>query len=326
MRSAGRSGGWRIAIGLVGAGCTQVNPVYEGTDGGESTGGATATVITGDDAPAACARDPDCADDEFCNGVERCEPASPLADARGCIAGPSPCEGGCDEAREQCTDACAGDPDADGDGLVPVECGGLDCDDEQWGFALGDWANCGECGRSCDSEQACEGGECITARRVFVTSAAYTGNLGGLEGADARCQAHADAAGLDGVFLAYVFGPFAGGERFERPELPFVRLDGVRVANGWADLSDESLAAAIEIDEQRMTAVGNAWTGRVNVVGNPENNHCSNWTYDQTGCLEPGVPCGGAGEVPTLDAHWDGYYVFNCSDAYRLYCIEQGAG
>jgi len=36
--------------------------------------------------------------------------------------------------------------------------------------------------------------------RVFVTSETYDGNLGGIAGADSKCQALADAAGLDGIW------------------------------------------------------------------------------------------------------------------------------
>lgn len=41
-------------------------------------------------------------------------------------------------------------------------------------------------------------------KRVFVSSAKYGGNLGGGTGADAKCQAAADAAGLGGTFAAFV--------------------------------------------------------------------------------------------------------------------------
>ena len=39
---------------------------------------------------------------------------------------------------------------------------------------------------------------------VFVTSETYTGNLGGVAGADDKCQALADQAGLPGVYMAWI--------------------------------------------------------------------------------------------------------------------------
>ena len=44
--------------------------------------------------------------------------------------------------------------------------------------------------------------EPATPKTVFVSSQTYDGNLGGLAGADAKCQGLADAAGLKGTFKA----------------------------------------------------------------------------------------------------------------------------
>lgn len=41
-------------------------------------------------------------------------------------------------------------------------------------------------------------------KTVFVTSQTYTGNLGGLAGADAQCNLLAKAAGLEGSYLAWL--------------------------------------------------------------------------------------------------------------------------
>ena len=44
----------------------------------------------------------------------------------------------------------------------------------------------------------------IGYQKVFVTSTTYTGNLGGLSGADSKCQARATAANLSGVWKAWL--------------------------------------------------------------------------------------------------------------------------
>ena len=80
------------------------------------------------DGPVACVVDRDCEDDRFCNGVERCAPTEPGADARGCLVTPA-CAGACDEDADRCATACEIDADADGDGHDATECGGDDCDD-----------------------------------------------------------------------------------------------------------------------------------------------------------------------------------------------------
>lgn len=47
-------------------------------------------------------------------------------------------------------------------------------------------------------------GDYPNAKRVFITDAQYNGNLGGLEGADAKCQLQADANNYKGKFIAFL--------------------------------------------------------------------------------------------------------------------------
>jgi len=117
-----------VGLGVVGA--ALVVSACSGTDAPVfGDGGADASV----DAAAACVDDEGCDDGLFCNGAERCAPASAGADPRGCVSAPdgSPCADGevCDEEADACErDSCA-DPDADGDGHERIACGGDDCDD-----------------------------------------------------------------------------------------------------------------------------------------------------------------------------------------------------
>lgn len=275
--------------------------------------------------PVVCAADSDCDDGAYCNGGESCDPSASSADARGCVASVTPCAAfeTCDEAADVCRlpDSCTIDPDVDGDGVDAVECGGLDCDDGALGFAVGDWAHCGACGASCAAGQACESGVCVSARRVFLSSTTHAGNLGGVAGGDAICQARADAVGLGGSWRALLVDGTSGIGRLTHPAVPYVRLDGTRIANGWTDLADGTIRATLNVSELRTTIGGNAWTGFSNITGGT-NQHCNNWTYAGAGCLA-GSACGAAGESNQTNNHWDGYYVFDCANAFRLYCIEQ---
>jgi hypothetical protein len=92
------------------------NPTIDAGDAGER-----------DANDGVCDVDDDCDDRTFCNGAERCMPSASGADARGCVAGTSPCEDGCDEPANECV-SCT-EPDADGDGFGAIACGGDDCDD-----------------------------------------------------------------------------------------------------------------------------------------------------------------------------------------------------
>ncbi len=104
---------WGALLSVAAWGC--------GDDGGD--GGA--------DGSTTCVTTADCDDGSFCNGSEACDPSAETADARGCVAGSSPCMPGqmCDEAMDACDTMCADGTDADGDGEDAIECGGNDCDD-----------------------------------------------------------------------------------------------------------------------------------------------------------------------------------------------------
>lgn len=103
------------------------------------------------------------------------------------------------------------------------------------------------------------GGSCL----VFVTSTTHTGNLGGLAGADAICQARADAAGLGGTFRAWLSdSTTAARDRLTRAGVPYVRVDGVQVAANFADLTDGALMQPILLTEGgAVDPQGAVWTG-----------------------------------------------------------------
>ncbi|MCZ7681375.1 MAG: MopE-related protein [Sandaracinaceae bacterium] len=85
----------------------------------------------GPDGSAGCSSDDDCSDGDFCTGTETCAPEDPAANDLGCVAGTAPCLASqtCDEGANACVSDCDAAPDADGDGVASIECGGADCDD-----------------------------------------------------------------------------------------------------------------------------------------------------------------------------------------------------
>ena len=287
--------------------------VADGTAGSNSEGSATSgpmsatngppmTASGSDTDPMPCSSAADCDDGDFCNGEETCDPGSGGADAQGCVAGVPPCRAplGCDDTIDMCVDEC----DVDRDQVQAIACGGVDCDDGDSNVGL---------------ETA--GGSCVDARRVFTTSETHDGNLGGAGGADGTCQDVADATGLGGTWLAFIVDSGNALDRHSQATVPYIRLDGVRLADDWADLTDGSVAATPNLDEDGQQVGSNAWTGLKQVGGGGAAN-CNDWSTAQFGCLQGG-PCGAAGETGQTDGHWQGWYVFHCSDEYRLYCIEQ---
>lgn len=239
----------------------------------------------------------------------------------------------CDDVDDDCNPLTLGDDD-DGDREVSNECCnptddgfecGADCDDSELNIIGpgGDWAHCSACNLPCETLQACQAGVCIDARRVFVSSSVQAGDMGGLEGADDICQGLADSERLGGSFQAYIRDAETTlVSRLEQATVPYVRLDGVRIADDWGDLIDGSLQAPLYADEQRehhMELFDRAWTG-LQPEGVPWESDCGGWT--STIDAE-----GAAGDVPSILPFWQANGLPHlCSSELRLYCIEQDGG
>lgn len=166
-------------------------------------------------------------------------------------------------------------------------------------------------------------------QRVFVTSAATTGNLGGLAGADARCSKSAGDAKVLGVYKAILSDPSGAARDRITFTLPIrvVQGDGTAllVANDAADLWDGALAASIDRDEYgAKVAAGPVWTGSGTNGGLPGTAHCSAWTNGAT------TASGWAGNLIATNRDWvisnwgpQMYTSLSCEMLARLYCIEQ---
>lgn len=73
-------------------------------------------------------------------------------------------------------------------------------------------------------------GSCVAdVRRIFLTSTVYGGDLGGLAGADAICQARADAANLGGTWRAILSTRQVDARDHVDGSLPRVNVDGTPV-------------------------------------------------------------------------------------------------
>ncbi len=166
-------------------------------------------------------------------------------------------------------------------------------------------------------------------RQVFVTSQIYDGNHGGLAAADALCNQHASGAGLTGSFQAWLSDATGSpSARFVScADCPYVRTDGVTVAVGYADLTDGTLSAPINVDEFQAAipsgefALGAAWSA-TNAAGDPIPGAatCVNWTSGTN-------PDQGLKGLPDqTDSSWSagpGGTSFNCeTQGARLYCME----
>ena len=195
---------------------------------------------------------------------------------------------------------------------------------------------CGSGGAACvvcAGPEACTSGRCLVPAcgsggtcRVFVTSTTYDGNLGGLSGADQKCQERAQAAGLPGTYLAWLSDRLGNSPstRFAHASGPYQRVDGVTVANNWADLTDGLLGAPINVMELR-TVVGDptlAWTHTLTSGAEDQRsssaNHCLHWSTNDTSSF-----LGDTGSAIHSGLSWTQYGPIFCSHVRRLYCFQQ---
>jgi hypothetical protein len=183
----------------------------------------------------------------------------------------------------------------------------------------------GTCGYTCWPGTHPRDGECIANNRFFATSSIYfTGNLGGLAGADADCQLFADHSGLNGTFKAWMSDThISASARLVHSTYPYVLVDGTLIADDWAGLTSGSVLHAISLDEQ-----GNPVGNSVIMTGTLPNGAlarsdwtCNDWVTDTSGVAFVGY-------AQTLMT-WSGYLTTStasytsCTEMGRLYCIEQ---
>jgi hypothetical protein len=202
-----------------------------------------------------------------------------------------------------------------------------------------DTTSCGDCGNGVtDGYEDCDDGNMIDddacpndcggyARTVFVSSVMFTGNLGGLLGADGQCQALANAAGLSGTYMAWLStAAESPSTRMTQSVEPYVRVDGVEVAPNWAGLVDGTLAAPINVTETGGPApIGNTscagggfptvWSA-TNFNGASGGNACANWTSTMGSGLW--------GQANATDSTWTSWCSGGlCDWLSPIYCVEQ---
>lgn len=160
---------------------------------------------------------------------------------------------------------------------------------------------------------------------VFVTPSTFSGNLGGISGANASCQSAASAAGLSGTFKAWVAdGTGSPDTNFNKATTVYYKLNGttkVAIANNWTDLTDSSLLSAIDRYPNGTSAAsaGQVWTN-VNPNGTAYSHSCSNWTNSVTSLGGNSSP-----NTTSTGSSWSSYSGGNatCSELKPLWCFEQ---
>lgn len=304
---------------------TDATPGIPTTSGGGSGDAETTTASTGD--AAVCG-------DGVIEGSELCD------DGFAANKPENPCTKGCTPAR--CGDGYvqASNHETCDDGDFNVEIAGYGqcsttCTRSAW---CGDGIVQSEAGEECEpgaAEDDTCGAMCRHASRfVFLIDTLHTGDLGGLAGADKRCnQAVADHPGLTGTYRAWLMVDgqtlAARFPEFTEPgSWNFTNTSTGLLATSFAELLTKGPAEPIA-----FTATGDAlpqapvWTG-ITKDGLAAGGDCAQWTS------ENGSPAlaGNSGYVPNvgpqalqwrLDRAWTDHGIkLECTELKHFYCVQ----
>lgn len=157
---------------------------------------------------------------------------------------------------------------------------------------LGDGQDINQCQvtRECSNGEAiltCPSGDSVITcapKRIFVTSSGFTGNLGGLNGADSICQGLANQAGLNGFFKAWLSDSTTDAvDRINGSDSGYVNFNGDPVADDLADLLSGNIDNPIMYDETGESRVDTVRTGTLSdgtrfLGSGGASQFCNDWT------------------------------------------------
>jgi hypothetical protein len=190
-----------------------------------------------------------------------------------------------------------------GSGLDAVVAPGIDAADDP------------EASGGCNGRLDCE-------RTVFITKEAFTGDLGGIERADDKCNAAADASALASVrgrqyraFLSDTTTSVAA--RMPHGTRAYNLPTGDVVQRSWNELLTGPLLTAINVAEDgRQPGTLVVWTGSDTDGSIRGQENCDSWTYGR----DAGYAVVGSGSVTT--PKWIFAEGHECSVPAHLYCFE----
>lgn len=159
------------------------------------------------------------------------------------------------------------------------------------------------------------------AHTGFVTMSVFQGGLGGLIGADAKCNYDAALGGLSGSYKALISTSAVDANSRIVTSFPILRRDGVKIADDSADMWDGSLDNGFSKDViGRSLSDVRPWTGSTNLGVHEAGKSCTDWTVSAGG----GANMTAQGYATSNTYYWFGdVYSSPCNNYYPLYCISE---
>ncbi len=169
-------------------------------------------------------------------------------------------------------------------------------------------------------------------KRVFKTDHYYTGNMGGLIGADNLCRQSANNANLGGTWKAWLSdSKTSASNRISHSTVPYKRLDGKTLADNWNDLTDGNIQNPISITEYGVYSQdAPVWTNTLpngNIKNTNSTYSCNDWTSSR-GCSFFGgrqycTESSSQGNDGSTGSEWTDRTSIACSYSDSIYCFEQ---
>lgn len=153
---------------------------------------------------------------------------------------------------------------------------------------------------------------------AFVTSTDYAvTELGGVQGADAKCNERAKAAGLPGEYVAWLSSSTSNARDRLGTASGWLRTDRRPFAASADELFEAKIRYPLAVDELGATvpsSVRYARTGTLQDGTVSADKHCANWSPDSGGAVETGDPFAGNRRWTTLAAG-------SCQARTPIYCL-----
>lgn len=162
--------------------------------------------------------------------------------------------------------------------------------------------------------------------RIFVSSGSYTGNMGGVDAADANCQSLAESAGLSRTYKAILSTSSSNATDSDRISLVgaiyIINQNGDKTLiaasreDFWGTTNSIELIENVDVDEQLAQVSGaRVWTGTGSDGATVPAEHCNGWTST--------AGTGFYGLTNQANSEWIESNSDNCSNTNRIYCISQ---